>query len=149
METNYSMVNTGHYNSESNLPPTGHPYGSPDMSSLHLPPGGVADNMANAISSGDWDKTIDLQGFSTDSSGALTDSAKAGVGEIGKVLTAAPGVKVRITGHGATDESGLNEANSIKSALVSTGISEDRISTSGHAGTGNPTLNLMQAPPSP
>jgi len=121
---------------------TGGGYGHADLSSLHLAPGGVADNLAKAISSGDWNKTIDLQGFGTDSTGALTDSAKAGVGEVGKVLSAVPSAKVRITGHGETEEAGVNQANSIKSALVSAGISEDRISTSGQAGSGNPTLNL-------
>jgi len=121
---------------------TGQGYGQADMSSLHLPPGGPADNVAKAISSGDWNKTIDLQGFSTDSAGDLTESAKVGVGEIGKVLAAVPNVKVRITGHGATEEAGVNEADSIKRALTATGISEDRISTSGQTGSGNPTLNL-------
>jgi outer membrane protein OmpA-like peptidoglycan-associated protein len=149
METNYNATTGRGYSSETNLSPTGRGYGNYDMSSLHLAPGGAAYNVANAISSGDWNKTVDLQGFNTDSSGALTDSAKASVGELGKVLSTAPDVKVRITGHGATDESGLNEANSIKSALVATRISEDRISTSGQAGTGSPTLNLVHAPPSP
>jgi hypothetical protein len=141
-DTNYGT--TMGRGSETNLSPTGHTYGHPDLSSLNLPPGSIGDNLAKAISSGDWNKSIDLQGVTTDSSGALTDSAKAGVGEIGKVLSAAPNVKVRITGHGATDESGVNEANSIKSALVAAGISGDRISTSGQTGTGSPTLNLEQ-----
>lgn len=123
---------------------TGGGYGRTDLTSLHLAPGGVADNVAKAISSGDWNKSIDLQGFTTDSSGALTDSAKAGVEEVGKVLSAVPSVKVRITGHGDAEEAGLNQANSIKSALVAAGISEDRISTTGQTGTGNPTLNLEQ-----
>jgi outer membrane protein OmpA-like peptidoglycan-associated protein len=123
---------------------TGHGYGNADMSSLHLPAGSAGDKVANAISSGDWNKTIDLEGFSTDSAGALSDSAKTGIGEVGKVLSAYPNIKVRITGHGATEESGVNEANSIKSALVAAGISEDRISTSGQAAPGNPTLNLVQ-----
>lgn len=122
---------------------TGHGYGNLDFSSLNLPPGGVADNLAKAISSGDWNKTIDLQGITTDSAGALTDSAKAGIGEISKVLSAAPSVKVRITGHGATEEAGVNQANSIKGALVSSGVSEDRISTIGQTGAGVPTVNLM------
>jgi outer membrane protein OmpA-like peptidoglycan-associated protein len=149
-ETNLNAMTTGRaYGSETNLSATGSRYGNLDFSSLNLPPGGVADNLAKAISAGNWNKTIDLQGFSTDSAGALTDSAKTGVSEISKVLATAPNVKVRITGHGATDESGLTEANSIKSALVAAGIGEDRISTSGQAGTGSPTLNLMQVPPSP
>lgn len=126
-----------------NISATGHAYGSPDLSSLNLAPGGIADNMAKAISSGDWNKTIDLQGFATDSAGALTDSTKGGIGEIGRVLSAAPAVKIRITGHGATDQAGLNQANSIKSALISTGISEDRISTTGQTGSGFPTINFM------
>lgn len=124
--------------------------GHVDLSSLNLPPGGVADNLAKAISSGDWNKTIDLQGFSTDSAGALTESAKAGVGEVSKVLSAVPSAKVRITGHGETEEAALKEANSIKSALIATGISEDRISTGGQTEAGSPTLNLEKAaPPSP
>lgn len=142
VETNANAIATGRAY-ETNLSPTGHGYGNADFSSLNLTPGGMADEMANAISSGDWNKTINLQGFTTDSTGAPTDSAKAGIGELGKVLSAAPNVKIRITGHGDTDEAGVKQADSVKSALVSAGVSEDRISTSGHAGSGVPTLNLV------
>lgn len=126
---------------------TGQGYGHADLSNLHLPPGGVADNVAKAISSGDWNKTIDLQGISTESTGALTESAKSDIAQVSKVLSAVPTVKVRITGHGDTEEAGLNQANSIKSALTATGISEYRISTTGQTGTGTPTLNLEQGAP--
>jgi OOP family OmpA-OmpF porin len=132
----------GTVETNANMTATGHGYGNIDFSSLNLAPGGMADNLAKAISSGDWNKTIELQGV-TDSAGAVTDSAKAGIGEIGRVLSAAPNAKVQITGHGATDEAGLSQADSIKSALISTGISEDRISATGQAGSGVPTINLM------
>lgn len=142
VETNANAIATGR-GYETNLNPTGHGYGNLDFSRLNLTPGGMADELANAISSGDWNKTINLQGFTTDSAGALTDSAKAGIGEISKVLSAAPDAKIQITGHGDTDEAGVKQADSIKSALVSTGVSQDRISTSGHAGSGVPTVNLI------
>jgi hypothetical protein len=122
---------------------TGQAYKMPDLSQLHVTPGSVADNLAKAISSGDWSKTIDLQGFNTDATGALSESAKAGTREIGQVLAAAPTVKIQITGHGDTDEAGLSRANAIKSALLSAGIAEDRISTTGDTGTGVPSVRLM------
>jgi hypothetical protein len=104
-----------------------------DFSSLKLTPGGVADNMAKAITSGNWNGTIDLSASSTDS-----------MREISSVLSTAPSVKLRITGRGDTEEAGLSRANAIKSTLVATGISESRIMTSGQAGTGVPTINLMR-----
>lgn len=106
-----------------------------------------ADELAKAISSGEWSKTIYLQGFTTDSSGALTNWAKVGIEEIGKVLSTAPNVKIRITGHGDTEEAGVKQANLIKSALVSGGISENRISTSGKAGSGVPMINFVDEVP--
>lgn len=129
-ETNLNTIGTGAGNEH------------PDLSRLNLPQGGVGDELAMAISSGDWSKTIELKGFKTENGGALPDSARAGVGEISKVLFAVPNAKVRITGHGATEEAALKEAESIKSALVGDGVSEDRISTGGQTGTGNPTLNV-------
>ncbi len=132
--------------SETNLNTTtsGGGYGNADMSTLHLSPGGIGDNLSKAISSGDWNKTIELNGVTTDGGGVLTDSAKAGVAEIHQVLSATPTVKVRITGHGATEEAGRQQADSIKNALVADGISTDRISTSGQTGSGSPTLNIEQ-----
>lgn len=136
---NYGMpAGTNHM-----LPPTGSTYGNaPDLTSLHLAPGGIGDNLSKAISSGDMNKTIDLDGVTTDSNGVLTDSAKAGVADIHKVLSAAPSAKVRITGRGTTDEDAQKQAESIKNALVADGISADRISTGGQAGTGSATLKL-------
>jgi OmpA-OmpF porin, OOP family len=141
--TNYGMPTA----TNQALPPTGSSYGNADLTSLHLAPGGIGDNLEKAISSGDMHKTVDLNGVTTDSNGVLTDSGKAGVAEIHKVLSAAPNVKVEITGHGATDEDGQNQANAIKNALVADGISQDRVMTSGHAGSGSATLNLVQGQP--
>ena len=104
-----------------------------DFSSLKLTPGGVADNMAKSITSGNWSTPIEVSGSATDS-----------VREISSVLSTAPTVKVRITGRGDTEEAGLSRANAIKSALVAAGISESRIMTSGQTGTGVPTINLMR-----
>lgn len=127
---------------------TGHAQQQPDLSGMNLPPGGIGDNLAKAISANEWNKPIELPGVTTDSSGVLTEPAKAGVREIHQVLAAYPSIKVQITAYGATEESGLNQANSIKNDLVADGISEDRISTTGQTGSGNATLKLMQAPPS-
>jgi hypothetical protein len=104
-----------------------------DLSGLKLTPGGVADNMAKAIKSGNWNNPIEL-------SGTTPDSLK----EISSVLSTAPSVKVRITGRADTEEAGLSRANAIKNALVTAGIGESRIMTSGQTGTGAPTLNLMR-----
>jgi len=104
-----------------------------DFSSLSLTPGGAADNLAKSIASGNWNNTIELSGSTTGS-----------VREISSVLSAAPTVKVRITGRGDTEEAGLSRANAIKNALVASGISESRIMTSGQTGTGVPTINLMR-----
>jgi len=130
-ETNGNAISTGSYH-------------TPDFSRLNLAPGGLGDTVARTISSGEWGRSIDLAGFTTDSTGALPDAAKDSVREIASVITAAPGVKVRITGHGDTDEAGMNRANAIKSALISAGVPEDRIMTGGQAGPGVPTLNLMR-----
>ena len=104
-----------------------------DFSSLRLNPGGTADHLAKSIASGNWNNNIELIGSTTDS-----------IREIGSVLSAAPSVKVRITGRGETQEAGLSQANAIKNALVAAGISESRIMTSGQPGTGVPTINAMR-----
>ena len=104
-----------------------------DLSSLNLTPGGTADNLAKSIASGNWNNTIEL-------SSSTPDSVK----QISSVLSAAPSVKVRITGRGDTQEAGLGRANSIKNALIAAGISESRIMTSGQTGAGVPTINLMR-----
>jgi outer membrane protein OmpA-like peptidoglycan-associated protein len=116
---------------------------APNPSQMQVTPGGIADNLSKAIASGDYSKTIDLQGFTTDANGALTESGKAGIREIGKVLAGSPNVKIQIVGHGDTDEAGMSRANAIKSALIAVGVSEDRISTSGDKGMGAPTVHLM------
>jgi hypothetical protein len=104
-----------------------------DFSSLKLTPGGVADNVAKSIASGNWNNTIEL-----------SDSTTGSVREISSVLAAAPSVKVRVTGRGDTEEAGLSRANAIKNTLVAAGISEGRVMTSGQTGTGVPTINLMR-----
>jgi hypothetical protein len=104
-----------------------------DFSSLRLTPGGVADNVAKSIASGNWNNTIEL-----------SDSTTGSVREISSVLAAAPSVKVRVTGRGDTEEAGLSRANAIKNTLVAAGISEGRVMTSGQMGTGVPTINLMR-----
>jgi len=115
---------------------------APDLSSLKLSPGGIADRAAQAISAGDWNKAIDLSGLEVDSSGTLSGPAKSQIQELGQVLSAVPSVKVRIAGYGDTQEAGLSRANAIKSALAATGITADRILVSGKTGTGTATLSL-------
>jgi len=104
-----------------------------DLSSLNLTPGGAADYLAKSITAGNWNNTIELNSSTPDS-----------VRDISSVLSAAPSVKVRITGHGDTQEAGLSRANAIKNALVAAGISESRIMTTGQTGTGVPTINIMR-----
>jgi outer membrane protein OmpA-like peptidoglycan-associated protein len=123
---------------------TGRAYQTPNFANLNLTPGGIADNLAKAISKGDWSKTIELQGFTADTADTLSDSAKSSVREIASVLTTAPNVKVKITGRGDTEEAGSSRANAIKSALTSAGVAENRISTVGQAGEGAPTISLMR-----
>jgi len=128
---------------ETNEVVTGHNYQSPDLSKLSFAHGSLGDNLSKAISSGDWNKPIDLPGFVTDSTGALTDQAKAGVRDIASVLSADPSVKVRIIAHGDTAEAGLEQASAIKSALVSAGVSEDRMLVNGQTGSGVPSISLI------
>jgi hypothetical protein len=104
-----------------------------DFSTLTLTPGGAADYLAKSIASGNWNRSIELSSSTPDS-----------VREISSVLSAAPSVKVRITGRGDTQEAGLGQANAIKNALIAAGISESRIMTSGQTGTGVPTINAMR-----
>lgn len=104
-----------------------------DFSTLTLTPGGTADYLAKSIASGNWNRSIELSSSTPDS-----------VREISSVLSAAPSVKVRVTGRGDTQEAGLGQANAIKNALIAAGISESRIMTSGQTGTGVPTINAMR-----
>lgn len=116
----------------------------PDLSSLNLTPGSIADRVAKAVSSGDLTQKIDLQGLNLDSSGHLTDSANGEIQQLGSVLKAVPNLRLAITGYGTTEDEGLTKANSLKSALVSAGISTDRIIPHGATGSGVPTLQLMR-----
>ncbi len=123
---------------------TGRSVQAPDFSRLNFAPGSLGDTLSKTISSGDWNKTIDLPGFVTDSTGALADQAKAGVRDVASVLSAAPTVKVRIVARGETAEAGLEQASAIKSALVSAGIAEDRIMVNGQTGSGVPSISLFR-----
>jgi OOP family OmpA-OmpF porin len=123
---------------------TGRGERTPIVSTMTPAAGSPADSLAKAISAGDWSKTIDLEGLDFDSSGALTDSGKGKIQEIGTVLSKAPNVKIQITAYGESDEAGQIRAESIKNTLASTGASPDRISTRGQTGTGRPAINLMQ-----
>lgn len=124
---------------------TGHAVSSlPDLSSLNLTPGSIADRVAKAVSSGDLTQKIDLQGLNLDSSGHLTDSANGEIQQLGSVLKAVPNLRLAITGYGTTEDEGLTKANSLKSALVSAGISTDRVVSQGATGSGVPTLQLMR-----
>ena len=110
-----------------------------------LPPAGsAADKLANAIASKDWNRTIHLDGLSFDASGTMSDSARGNLNEIGLALANAPEVNVQITGYGATEEAGLDQANSVKSSLATSGVSNDRISTRGEVGSGMPSLKLSR-----
>ena len=122
---------------------TGHSQ-APDFSKLNFAPGSTADTLSKAIVAGDWNKSIDLPGFVTDSTGALADQAKAGVRDVASVLAAAPSVKVRIIARGETAEAGLEQASAIKSALVSAGVREDRILVNGQTGSGVPSISLIR-----
>jgi len=129
---------------ETNQVLTGRSYQAPDFSKLNFAPGSPGDTLSKAISSGDWNKSIDLPGFVTDSTGALADQAKAGVRDVASVLSAAPNVKVRIMARGETAEAGLEQASAIKSALVSAGVAEDRILVNGQTGSGVPSISLIR-----
>ena len=74
----------------------------------------------------------------------MANSANAEVQPIGSVLKAAPNLNVSITAYGATQDNGLAKANSIKSALTSTGISTDRVLARGETGSGAPSMRLMK-----
>jgi len=118
--------------------------GAPDLSSLNLPPGSVADRIAKAISSGNWKQTFDLSNLSFDRAGHLANSSNAELRQLGSVLKAAPSLNVSITGYGTTQDEGVAKANSIKSALTSAGISPDRVLARGETGSGAPSMRLMK-----
>jgi hypothetical protein len=115
---------------------------SSSLSSLTLTPGSTADSLSKALRSGDFRRVWNLQDVSFDSAGNLAGSASSQVQQIGSVLKSIPGVKIRITGYGETDDAGLNRANTIKSALAATGISQERIDVSGGTGNKMPTLSV-------
>lgn len=117
---------------------------APDLSKLNLSPGGTADTLAKAIAAGDWSKSVDIQGVNMDGNGALSATSGSKLQEIGSVLSAAPSVKVQVTGFGDTEEAGLSRANTIKNAITATGVAADRITARGQTGAGMPTISLMR-----
>jgi len=122
----------------------GHGAGTQDLSSLNLPPGSIADRMAKAVSSGNWNQQFDLSNLKFDSSGHLEESANTELQQVGSVLKAVPNAKVSITGYGATQDEGMAKANSIKSSLTSAGVSSDRVDVHGDTGAGAPSVKLMK-----
>jgi hypothetical protein len=115
----------------------------PSLQNLNLTPGSTADNLAKAIAGGDFSHGFSLQDLSFDNVGNLTDSARGQIQQLGSVLNAAPNLKIQITGHGQTQEAALGQANAIKTVLTSIGVSGDRITTSGEAGSGAPSLSVQ------
>ncbi len=122
----------------------GHATSMPDLSSLNLPPGSVAEKIANAAKSGDWTQKFEVPNLNFDNAGHLADSSSADLQQIGSVMKAAPNLKLSITGYGATDEEGAAKANSIKSILTSAGISPDRVLARGNTGSEMPSLRVMK-----
>lgn len=122
----------------------GHAMSMPDLSSLNLPPGSVAEKIANAAKSGDWTQKFELPNLNFDNAGHLADSSSADLQQIGTLMKAAPDLKLSITGYGATDEEGTAKANSIKSILTSAGISPDRVLARGNTGSEMPSLRVMK-----
>ena len=117
---------------------------TPTYSNVNLPPVDAADEVAKAITNGDRDQKINLDGLSFDSTGHPAGSANGEMQRIELALSAAPTVKVTITGYGNTQAEGVNQASGIKSVFVSSGIAADRILTQGEAGSGVPSMRLMQ-----
>lgn len=122
----------------------GHAINHPDLSSLNLTPGSIADRVAKAVSSGNLNQKIDLDGLSFNGNGQLSESANGQIQQLGSVLKAAPNLKLSITAYSSTQEDALNKANSLKSALASTGVSTDRIFASGETGSGVPNVRVMK-----
>jgi outer membrane protein OmpA-like peptidoglycan-associated protein len=116
----------------------------PNLQNLTLTPGSAADNLAKTVTSGDFSHPVSLQDLSFDSSGNLADSARGQIKQLGSVLNAAPNLKIRLTGYGQTQDAGQSQADAIKSALTSAGVSPDRISTTGEAGNQAPSLSVAQ-----
>ena len=112
--------------------------------SLNLTPGSPADRLAKGIASGDFTTPIGLQGLNFDDAGTLTEGARGNLAEVAGVLKASPNMKVTITCYGASEDAGLDQANKIKSALQSLGVSTDRLAAKGEAGSGFPKLNVSR-----
>jgi outer membrane protein OmpA-like peptidoglycan-associated protein len=104
---------------------------------------GIGDDIARAAANGDYTHSFSLQGLSFDSAGNLASSARNKIQELGATMVASPSLKIKVTGYGASEEEGQSKANAIKTALVSTGISEDRVQTAGAAGSGAPSVNVV------
>jgi outer membrane protein OmpA-like peptidoglycan-associated protein len=141
-QRNHQMGGTGQpVTTESSA---GHGAQTADFARLNLPPGSVADRIAKAISAGNWNQPVNLNGVSFDTTGGVTDADKGQLQQIASVLAAAPNVRVQITGHGGSEEAALNQANSIKNALTAAHVPDNRISTRGQTGTEPPSLSLSQ-----
>jgi hypothetical protein len=87
---------------------------------------------------------IDLDGVSFDSSGTLSPGAKSSLSALRATINDHPSARVMLTVYGPTAEEAGSRANTLKSALVGAGISEDRISIRPEVGTGVPKLSLMK-----
>jgi OOP family OmpA-OmpF porin len=109
----------------------------------NVTPGGIADQVSQALARRDYNSTIDMSAVSFDETGHLAAPAGSKIQELSQVLVANPNVKIIITGYGSSQEEGLTRANAIKSALTDAGISGERVQTNGKAGSSSPTLQLM------
>jgi hypothetical protein len=116
----------------------------PNLGSLNLTPGGIGDNLAKAVSSGNPDQPFAMSAQSVDDAGNLTDSGRKQVQEVGSVLKAMPNLKVSVTAYGSSEEAGASQANAIKAGLLASGVSGDRVATSGQLGNGPPTVRAQQ-----
>jgi OmpA-OmpF porin, OOP family len=116
----------------------------PGGTTLSVPQGSINYNLAGYLANGSQGvpKTFvfDHLNFETGSAQLTPDSGQT-VGDLAKVLNAYPNARIQLTGY--TDNTGspqtnqqlsLNRADAVKSMLVSSGISADRISTQGFGG---------------
>jgi hypothetical protein len=87
---------------------------------------------------------VELQGVSFDSSGGLSGDSSTKLSALGKLLNNNPDAKLAITTYGGSTEQAASKANTIKSAITSTGVSAERISTQPEVGNGWPKVSFSK-----
>ena len=114
-----------------------------NMQLPHMNTADFTERLKTAIANGDG-TPMDLPTVNFDNMGDLSPTAKNTLSLLGNAVTGNPSVKLNITTYGKTLEEAASRANSIKSVLVSAGVSGDRVNTQTEVGEGIPKVSFTK-----